>query len=120
MLLRRADCHYGNRSATRRLAGTVERAAIDRNVQPDRIDELRRAVLRLLVGEPANTNDESAANASSTRRNGKRIYPIFPVKQRIWPSPVLSRYARGTAANPPVAKVTPGWGRIDRVLARLC
>lgn len=43
-LLRRADCHYGNTLRDAEAGWTAEYAAGERNVQPGRIVELRKAV----------------------------------------------------------------------------
>jgi hypothetical protein len=51
MLLRSADCHYGNTLRDEEAGWTVERAARERNVQPDRIVELRQAVHAVVDGE---------------------------------------------------------------------
>jgi hypothetical protein len=52
-LLRRADCHYGNTLRDEEAGWSVEHAARERNVQTDRIRELRAAVGRASRGEPS-------------------------------------------------------------------
>jgi hypothetical protein len=50
-LLRTADCHYGNTLRDEEAGWTAERAARARNVQLDRIVELRHAVHAVVDGE---------------------------------------------------------------------
>lgn len=59
LLLRRADCHYGDTLRDQEAGWSVDRAAGERNVQPGRIVDLRRAVHRVLDGEPASTKSQA-------------------------------------------------------------
>ncbi len=58
-LLRRADCHYGNTLRDEEAGWSVERASRERNVQPSRIVELRRAVNAVADGEPSRTKAQA-------------------------------------------------------------
>ncbi len=51
--------------------------------------------------DPRPTDCESVARASATSGNGYLIYPVIPVRQRIWPSPVRFQYVLGTAPERP-------------------
>ena len=52
---------------------------------------------------PRPTDYESLFSAHATRRNGELKRPISPARQQIWQLPVQSRYAFGTATDPPGA-----------------
>jgi ElaB/YqjD/DUF883 family membrane-anchored ribosome-binding protein/energy-coupling factor transporter ATP-binding protein EcfA2 len=58
-LLRRADCHYGNALRDEEAGWTVEHAARERNVQPGRILELRRAVRAAADGQFSRTKSQA-------------------------------------------------------------
>jgi|RhiMethySRZTD1v2_1073278.scaffolds.fasta_scaffold883483_2 hypothetical protein len=67
MLLRRADCHYGNTLRDEEAGWTAEYAAGERNVQPDRIVELREAVRAVVDGEFSRTKAQ-AGHEDGVRR----------------------------------------------------
>ncbi|WP_310773619.1 hypothetical protein [Mycobacterium sp. Z3061] len=59
MLLRTADCHYGNTLRDEQAGWSIERAATERRVRPERIVELRAAVHRVCDGEHSNNKTQA-------------------------------------------------------------
>lgn len=59
LLLSRAECHYGDTLRDEEVGWSVDRAAGERNIEPGRNVDLRRAVRRVLDGETASNKSQA-------------------------------------------------------------